>query len=327
MDKKLQQLIDEAKIDLEIIKVLILRTTYPWSGKLKQNAEEQIKQCFENSDLTRNNLPYQEHIMEMGWYLSVVDRICGYALGDFSKAMEMAKMNAHALAWRPSLIVRSSVAYFEELLNKETDMAKTILKVLPKEMRKNFFGSVLAFMKLRQQEITIQADCSYENVKLIPTIEGMSTRKDPKFIKSLYDIFVQLPKPLQFLKDDFEKSVKDPETILNTLRLNDKNGEIIGYSKGGPLERYQLREEIRDENYGLRNTVFLEPLALKMGYWGLKGGSEMRHMFIMQSHSMKYKFLTSFALRDVIRARVDKEQAEFVTLFDPERWDYYRIAI
>lgn len=327
MDKKLQQLIDEAKIDLEIIKVLILRTTYPWSGKLKQNAEEQIKQCFENSDLTRNNLPYQEHIMEMGWYLSVVDRIGGYALGDFSKAMEMAKMNAHALAWRPSLIVRSSVAYFEELLNKETDMAKTILKILPKEMRKNFFGSVLAFMKLRQQEITIQADCSYENVKLIPTIECMSTRKDPKFIKSLYDIFVQLPKPLQFLKDDFEKSVKDPETILNTLRLNDKNGEIIGYSKGGPLEKYQLREEIRDENYGLRNTVFLEPLALKMGYWGLKGGSEMRHMFIMQSHSMKYKFLTSFALRDVIRARVDKEQAEFVTLFDPERWDYYRIAI
>ena len=47
-------------------------------------------------------------------------------------------MNAHALAWRPSLIVRSSVAYFEELLNKETDMVKAILKILPKEMRKNF---------------------------------------------------------------------------------------------------------------------------------------------------------------------------------------------
>ncbi|MBT8173244.1 MAG: HD domain-containing protein [Nitrosopumilus sp.] len=327
MDKKLQQLIDTAKIDLEIIKVLILRTTYPWSGQLKKNAEEQITQCFENSDLTRNNLPYQEHIMEMGRYLSVVDRISGYALGDFSKAMEMAKMNAHALAWRPSLIVRSSVAYFEELLNKETEMAKAILKILPKEMRKNFFDTVLAFMKLRQQEITIQADCSYENVKLIPTIESMSTRNDPKFIETLYDIFLQLPQPLQFQKENFEKSIKDPEVVLNTLRLNDKNGEIIGFSKGGPLEKYQLREEIRDENYGLGNTIFLEPLALKMGYWGLKGGSEMRHLFIMQAHSMKYKFLSSFALRDVIRARVDKEQAEFVTLFDPERWDYYRIII
>jgi len=47
----------------------------------------------------------------------------------------------------------------------------------------------------------------------------------------------------------------------------------------------------------------------------------------MQAHAMKYKFLTSFALRDVIRARISKEQAEFVTQFDPERWDYYRIRI
>ena len=196
MDKKLRQLIDIAKLDLEIIKVLILRTTYPWSGQLKKNAEEQIEECFENSELTKNNLPYQEHIMEMGWYLSVVDRISGYALGDFPKAMEMAKMNAHALAWRPSLIVRSAVAYFEEILNKETDMAKAILKILPKEMRKNFFDTVLAFMKLRQQEIKIQADCSYENVKLVPIIEAMSTRRDPKFIETLYNIFLQLPKPL-----------------------------------------------------------------------------------------------------------------------------------
>ena len=327
MDKKLRQLINDAKIDLEVIKVLILRTTYPWSGELKDNAENQIKECFNRSDLTRNNLPCQEHIMEMGWYLSVVDRVSGYALGDFSKAMEMAKMNAHALAWRPSLIVRSAVAYFEELLNKETNMAKGILKVLPKEMRKNFFDTVLSFMKIRQQEITIQAKCSYENLKMVPTIESMTTRNDPKFIGYLYEIFLELPSPLQFEKENFEKSVKDPQVIINTLRLNGKDGEIIGFSKGGPLENYKLREEIRDENYGIGNSVFLEPLALKMGYWGLKGGSEMRHMFIMQAHSMKFKFLTSFALRDVIRVRIDKEQAEFVTLFDPERWDYYRIKL
>ena len=327
MDRKLRQLINTAKLDLEIIKVMILRTTYPWSGELRKNAETQINQCFQNSDITRNNQQYQQHIIEMGWYLSVVDRISVYALGDFTKAMEMAKMNAHALAWRPSLIVRSAVAYFEELLNKETDMAKSILKVLPKNMRKNFFDTVLSFMKIRQQEITIQADYSYENLKLIPTIENMKTRNDSEFIKTLYEIFLELPTPLQFEKENFKESIKDPQIIINTLRLNGKDGEIIGFSKGGPLERYKLREEIRDENYGLGNTIFLEPIALKMGYWGLKGGSEMRHMFIMQAHSMKYKHLTSFALRDVIRARVDKEQAEFVTLFDPERWDYYRIKI
>ncbi len=326
-DKKLRQLIDATNIDLEIIKVLILRTTYPWSGEIKKNAEEQIKQCFQNSDLTRNNQQYQQHIMQMGEYLSVTDRISGYALGDFTKAMEMAKMNAHALAWRPSLIIRSSVAYFEELLNKEPEMVKGILKILPKEMRKNFFDTVLSFMRIRQQEITIQADYAYENLKLVPTIENMTTREEPNFIKTLFKIFLELPAPLQFEKDGFEKSVKDPRIIINTLRLNDKNGEIVGFVKGGPLEKYKLREEIRDENYGLGNTVFLEPLALKMGYWGLKGGSEMRHLFIMQACSMKYKYLTSFALRDVIKARIDKEQAEFVTRFDPERWDYYRIKI
>jgi hypothetical protein len=241
--------------------------------------------------------------------------------------MEMAKMNAHALAWRPSLIVKSSVAYFEELLNKEHAMVKSILKVLSKEMRENFFNTILSFMKIRQQEITIQADYSYEQLKLIPTIESMSTREDPDFIKEIYNIFLELPRPLQFSENNFKDSVTDPQIILNTLRINNKNGEIIGFAKGGALESYNLREEVKDENYGLKNTVFLEPIALKMGYWGLKGGSEMRHLFVMQSHAMKYKFLTSFALRDVIQARIDKERAEFVEQFDPERWDYYRIKI
>ncbi|PIW34831.1 MAG: hypothetical protein COW26_05755, partial [Nitrosopumilales archaeon CG15_BIG_FIL_POST_REV_8_21_14_020_33_23] len=54
-DKKLRKLLDDAKLDIEIIKVLILRTTYPWSGVLKENAERQIKECFKNSELTRNN--------------------------------------------------------------------------------------------------------------------------------------------------------------------------------------------------------------------------------------------------------------------------------
>jgi hypothetical protein len=326
-DKKLQKLLTSSKIDLEIIKVLILRTTYPWSGEIRKNAVIEIAKCFERSKITKNNPETQKHIMELGWYLSVVDRISGYVLGDFTKAMEMAKMNAHALAWRPSIIVRTSVAYFEELLNKETSMLKAILKELPKEMRKNFFDTVLSFMRIREQEVSIQADYLYENLKLIPTIENQLIQEDAEFAQTLYNIFLELPKPLQFGKENFKESIKNPKTIINTLRLNNNKGEIVGFAKGGPLESYQLREEIRDENDGLKNTVFLEPLALKMGYWGLRGGSEMRHMFVMQAHSMKYKYMTSFALRDVIRARIDKEEAEFVQVFDPERWDYYRVKL
>lgn len=327
MDKKLSGLLDMADIDLDILSVLILRTTYPWSGTIRDGAEKHIQKSFNHSDLTRDDLQYQQHIMDIGWYLSVIDRIGGYALGDFSKSMEMAKMNAHALAWKPSLIVRSAVAYFEELLSKESSMTLKILNSLPSYMKKNFFDTVLSFMKIRQQEITIQANYLYNDLKLIPTIESTSTRNDPDFIQTLYDIFLELPTPLQFERENFAKSVKDPHVVLNTLRLNDKDGEIVGFAKGGPLENYNLRDEIHDENHGLKNTIFLEPLALKMGYWGLKGGSEMRHMFVLQSHSLKYKYLTSFALRDVIRARINKEEAEFVTLFDPERWDYYRVKL
>ena len=41
-------------------------------------------------------------------------------------------------------------------------------------------------------------------------------------------------KPLQFNKNNFEKSIKDKNVILNTLRLQNLNGKIIGFAKGGP---------------------------------------------------------------------------------------------
>jgi len=328
LDKKLRELFDTASLDIEIIKALILRTTYPWAGKLKEDAEAKITTCFKNSDITKYDEQKQEHFLKLGWFLSITDRVSGYALGNFAKGMEMAKMNAHALAWHPSLIVQRSVAYFEELLNKEPDMLQRVLQSLPKEMRKNFMENVMSFFALRQKEIQIQADYVYEDLKLLPVIEKFSTRHEPEFFRKLYAIFEQLPRPLQFKKDSFEESIQDPNTILNTLRLENVQGEIIGYAKGGPLETYQLRPEIKDENYGLNNTMFLEPISLKMGYWGLHGGREIRHLFTMQAHAKKFKFLTSFALRDVVAKRVEShEKAEFVASFDPERWDYYRIKL
>jgi len=328
LDRKLRVLLDTAGLDIEIIKGLILRTTYPWAGKLKEEAESKITACFKNSDITKVDEQKQEHFLKLGWFLSIADRVSGYALGNFTKGMEMAKMNAHALAWHPSLIVQRSVAYFEELLNKESDMLQRVLHALPKEMRKNFMDNVMSFFALRQQEIQIHADYVYENLKLVPIIEKNSTRNNPEFISKLLVIFEELPRPLQFKKDVFEESVRDPHTILNTLRLGSPQGEIIGYAKGAPLESYQLRPEIKDEKYGLNNTIFLEPISLKMGYWGLHGGREIRHLFTMQAHAKKFLYLTSFALRDVIRKRVEsQEKAEFVASFDPERWDYYRIEL
>ena len=66
----------------------------------------------------------------------------------------------------------------------------------------------------------------------------------------------ELPKPLQFARDGFEESVKDQNIILNTLRLNDCNGEIVGFAKGGPLENYEmLHQKIKDENPDKINQI------------------------------------------------------------------------
>ena len=328
-NNELKKFLEEVKLDLNIIKALILRTTFPWKGEFKENAERQIQQCFEESEITRNNKEMQDHYMRLGWFLSIVDRISGYALGDFSKGMEMAKKNAHALAWHPSLIVQRSVAYFEDLLNNESEMCERVLSSLPKHMRKNFMHNVLSFLKLREQEILIHADFVYDNLKIKPTIELMKTREDPDFIKTLLAIYEELPKPLQIAKENFEETIKDQAILISTIRLGDSKGPIIGFAKGGPLENYEiLRDKVSDENFGKNNTIFFEPIAIKMGYWGHHCGSELRHLFTMQAHSKKFKYLTSFALRDVIKKRSEThEQAKFVKQFNPERWDYYRIEL
>ncbi len=78
----------------------------------------------------------------------------------------------------------------------------------------------------------------------MPIIEKMSTRNDPEFLKKLFAIYEGLPRPLQLARDGFKESIKNPDVILTTLRLNDDKGEIIGFTKGGPLESYKIRPEI-----------------------------------------------------------------------------------
>ena len=236
----------------------------------------------------------------------------------------MAKMNAHASGWHPALIVRRSVSFFEDMLNNDADMCELLLNGLPKHMRKNFLDNITSFMKLRQEEIQIYNKFTYEGLALVPCIEKSSNED---LTDSLLEIYRELPRPLQFTREDFVESVHDTETILNTLRVGNSKGPIIGFAKGGPLESYDFEAKIHDKNYGKNNTIFLEPIAIKNGYWGFHGGREIRQLFLMQVHSKGYKYMTSFAMRDVIQHRINNEKnIEFVKKFDPEKWDYYRVA-
>ncbi len=327
LDKELKKLIKEADLDLEIIRALILRTSYPWTGEYKIKPEIQMRECFNRSEVTKDKPELQTHYEELGWFLSVADRMGGYAIGDFSESMEKAKKNAHAFGWHPSSIVRMSVNFFETLLNKETEMCRRVLHALPTEMRKNFMNTVISFMSLRQEEIRIESKFEFEKQVFQTKTDSIEERESDDYIDALTSIYKELPHPLQFQKFGFAKSILDPNTIIATLRLTDSNSTIVGYAKGGPLENYNLYAGVEDENFGKKNTIFLEPIAMKMGYWGLGGGTRLRKTFSLLANSKRYRFLTSFALRDVIQKKMGSENVEFVMMIDPEHWDYYRVDL
>ena len=324
-NKTIQRLLTNADLDHNLICALISRTVYPWKGDIIATTDKLIDNYFSKSKIKKDK-KQQEHFRDLGHFLSVTDRIGGYSLGDFQKAMEMAKMNAHSSSWHPAFIVRRSVGFFEDMLNSEPEMCQRVLNGLPKNMRKNFLDNIVGFMKLRQDELQIYNQFVYDGLPLVPCIEKNVVTDD--VADTLLSIYRELPKPLQFTRDDFIESIQDPDTILNTLRIGDSNGQVIGFAKGGPLEKYNFDLQFEDRNYGKNNTVFLEPVAIKNGYWGFHGGREIRQLFMMQVHSKGYKFMTSFAMRDVIDERKENDKnVVFVKKFDPERWDYFRVTL
>ena len=324
-DQTIQKLLADANLDQNLICALISRTVYPWKGDIITNTDKLVQNYFSKSKIKKDK-KQQKHFQKLGHFLSVSDRIGGYSLGDFQKAMDMAKMNAHSSSWHPAFIVRRSVSFFEDMLNNESDMCQRVLFGLPKHMRKNLLDNIVGFMKLRQEELQIYNQFVYDGLPLVPCIEKNQISDDVADV--LLSIYRELPKPLQFTRDDFIESLNDPETILNTLRVGSVNGPIVGFSKGGPLEKYNFDLKFEDKNRGKNNTVFLEPVAIKNGYWGFHGGREIRQLFMMQVHSKGYKFMTSFSMRDVIEERKKNEKnVVFVKKFDPERWDYFRVTL
>lgn len=82
--------------------------------------------------------------------MSISERIAGYALGDFERAKEIARRNAHALGWHPSLINEESVKYFS-LLKEEKEIFDRVIMSIPGEYKRNFFNNVAAFRGTLEQ--------------------------------------------------------------------------------------------------------------------------------------------------------------------------------
>jgi hypothetical protein len=335
-DDKIKGFIKAVGINIDIVVAIIHRTAYPFRGKIAEHAEKRMEELFTYAGIADHDTKTRKHYQDLGWFLSVSERIAGYALGGFERSMELARTNAHALGWHPSRINEESVKYFS-ILKEEKEMFERVLCAVPDEYKKNFYDNVAAFKEAWANEIEIRNSIRRGKISLISivekTIEHEEVVLEPTVRESVLNIHRELHIPVGIKGEKrFRKSLNRSDTILITLRVvkddNDKFGEIVGYAKGGPLENYNLRRGTHDENWGKKNTAYMEWISIKPGYWGETGGHVLRIEFLKEAKRRGYSYITSYVHRNVIMQRVNKgENIEIVQKYDPDKLDYYRVNV
>ena len=322
-DPEIRKFIDLVGLDINVIIAVIYRTAYPFKGPIAENATKRIHELLslksrvtgDNTNEVSDDSKRIEHYQRLGWFLSVCERMAGYALGDFEHANKLARSNAHALGWHPSVINEESVKYFDAL-KQEGEMLQFVLKGIPDNLRKNYFDNIEAFESLYEEEKEIRTLTARKEIGFECRVEKIGNGNDEDRISGLdpevrgcvLNIYNKLPIPLKRGERHFFKSLSSQDTILITLRIkketkpnqenngNNKeheskstvnpavkegegNGEencgnahkneaIVGYVKGGPLEKYGLRRGTLDENYGKKNTAYMEWICIKPGTGG-----------------------------------------------------------
>ena len=342
-DEKINKFIDDVGINIDIVIAIIHRTAYPYKGKIAEHAEKRIEELFTQAGIAENDTKTRQHYKHLGWFLSVSERIAGYALGDFEHSMVLARTNAHALGWHPSRIYEESVKYFS-VLKEERRMFEYVLQSIPSEYRKRFFDNIASFKYIWTKEVDIRDSIRRNKITLVPIVEeiGESEKNSSgvnninnintlphNLIETVVKIFKELHVPVDINNETrFRKSLKWSDTILVTLRVKeaDKSGdEIVGYAKGAALENYQLRHGTHDENFGKRNTAYMEWIGIKAGFWGENGGHILRIEFLKEAKRRGYSYVSSYVHRDVIQHRINRgENIQTIQKYDPDKLDYYR---
>jgi hypothetical protein len=330
-DDKIKGFIDDVGISIDIVIAIIHRTAYPFKGKIADHAEKRMEEIFTYAGIPKYDTRTREHYKDLGWFLSVSERIAGYALGGLERSIELARTNAHALGWHPSRINEESVKYFS-ILKEEKKMFERVLHTLPDLYKKNFFDNVAAFKEAWLKEINIRNSLKRKEISLTSVIEKIEGENglgiDTK--ESVLNIYRKLHVPIGIKSEKrFRKSLGRSDTILISLRIKnndeDSPGEIVGYVKGGGLENYQLRHGTHDENWGKKNTAYMEWISIKPGFWGETGGHLLRLEFLKEAKHRGYSYVTSYVHRNVVMQRINKgEHVEIVQKYDPDKLDYYR---
>jgi hypothetical protein len=326
-DSMIQKFIRDAGIDIDIVMALIHRTAYPFEGENKEKAIKRMQTLFTHAGISESDLETRRHYEMLGWFLSVAERVAGYALGDFARSTELARRNAHALGWHPSVINVESVKYFS-VLKQEKEIADLVMQGIPEEHRKRFNDNVARFKQAWEKEMEIKNLTLKKQIGLVPVVEVISDTLDRDLREILFRLYQTLPPPIRVEESEFRRSLTRNDTLLVTLRISDSHGAVVGYAKGGPLEQYKLRRGTYDENVGKQNTIYLEPMNIELGYWGGSGGHILRRTFLNEAKKSGYKFVSAYAHRNVIERRMTRgEPVQIVCRYDPDRLDYYRLIL
>ena len=282
-----------------------------------------MSDLFIEAGIPENDIKTRTHYEEQGWFLSICDRIAGYCLGNFEYSKELARLNAHAMGWHPSIINENSVKYFTAL-KEEKSMLEPVLQAIPEEFKKNFYDNVASFREAWENEVQIRAMLRRKELNLVTVVENTDDMPT-NLINSIMKMYKEIHAPISPNEVDFKKSLCAKETILITLRTNTPSGHVVGYVNGGPLERYKLRRGTNDEKFGRKNTVYMEWIRIKPEYLGETGGHLLRSGFLHEARDRKFEFVSSYVHRDVIASRINKgESIEIVQKYDPDKLDYYR---
>lgn len=323
-DEKIKKFIEDVDIKIDIVIALIHRTAYPFKGEIAEHARQRMQELFTRAGIPEDDIERRRHYEDLGWFLSVSERMAGYALGNFEHSKELARRNAHALGWHPSLINEESVKYFS-VFKDEKGMVDRVLEGIPEEYRKEFSNNVEAFKEAWEEEMSVRNSINKHELKLVSVVEKVDNELDPHVKEAVMDLYRKLPVPIRIDEEKFRNSLSDKDTILITLRINEEYGKIIGYAKGGPLEHYKLRRGTHEENRGKKNTAYLESISIMPGYWGGTGGHILRLQFLAEAKRRGYQYASAYVHRNVIMHRISNgESIEIVQKYDPDRLDYYR---
>ena len=325
-DKKIKESIDEAGLDIDIVIAIIHRTAYPFQDEIAEHAIARMNQLFTDAGITNNDIKKRKHYEDLGWFLSVSERVAGYALDGFEHALELARRNAHGLGWHPSRINKESVKFFS-LLNKEKEMLDFVLEGISEKYKENFHNNINKFKELFLKEIEIRNAVRKREINLLFIPEDKNINQIT--LNEILSLYKELNNPIEINNEKkFARSTKHSKTILVTLRLNEINGTVIGFAKGGPLEYYKLRRGTVEENFGQKNTIFLERINIKTGYWGESGGHNLRMKFLTEAKKNGYKYVTGYVHRDVLIRRINNgEPIKIIQKYDPDNLDYYRLSL